>query len=138
VYQLHDALQNQYWSAGELHDVDVRSTLETHRLEFVEVKEYMTNGHQKQSGWEAMKSVIRWNRKTFELQIRPLRNFLHERERLTHESHVSFKAQREQVRQQVAEQMPLFRFYRDLLQWLFSDVSAPPPQYPKLTVHMEP
>jgi hypothetical protein len=138
VYRLQNAVQQLSWSAAALHDAGVAATPETQRLELVEVKEYLANGHQKQSGWTAMKSVVRWNAKTFELQIQPLRNFLHERERLTGESHVSFKAQREQVRQQVAEQLPLFRFYRDLLQWLFGDSSAPPPRYAGITVLMEP
>jgi ppGpp synthetase/RelA/SpoT-type nucleotidyltranferase len=138
VYRLQNAIQQLSWPAAALRDAGVAPTPETQRLELVEVKEYLASGHQKQSGWKAMKSVVRWNAKTFELQIQPLRNFLHERERLTRESHVSFKAQREQVRQQVAEQLPLFRFYRDLLQWLFGDASAPPPAYAGITVLLEP
>lgn len=138
VYRLHTALRDQCWSTGALREVGITPAPETCRLDFVEVKEYTSNGHQKQSGWEAMKSVVRWNTKTFELQIQPLRNFLHERERLTGESHVSFRTQREQVRQEVAEHIPLFRFYRDLLQWLFLDASAAPPRYPGLIVRMEP
>ncbi len=138
VYRLQHALRAQCWPAAALRAVGVSPTPQTRCLELIEVKEYLTNGHQKQSGWEAMKSVVRWNTRTFELQIQPLRTFLHERERLTRESHVSFKAQREQVRQEVAERIPLFRFYRDLLQWLFLDASAAPPRYPGIIVRMEP
>ena len=108
----------------------------TRQLEFVEVKDYLTPGHSKRSGWEAMKSVIRWSGKTIEIQVQPLRTFLHERELLTQESHVSFKAQREQVRNRVAEQVPLFRFYRDLLHWLFREPTSTPPQHPGITVFL--
>lgn len=136
AYRLQQMLHDLRWTADLLDGLGIAATPEAQRLEFVEVKEYLARGHAKQSGWEAIKSVVRWQDRTFELQIQPLRNFLHERERLTSESHVSFKAQREQVRQQVAEQIPLFRFYRDLLQWLFGDPSTPPPSYPGISVHV--
>ncbi len=97
------------------------------QLRFVEVKDYLSSDQRKKTGWEAMKSVVQWWDKTFEIQIQPLPNFHHEREYLTRESHNSFKLNREQVRKQVAEQVPLFRFYQDLLQWLFLSPQLPAP-----------
>lgn len=102
---------------------------ETHqRLQFVESKDYLQRPSRKQSGWTALKSVVHWAGKTFEIQVQPLSNFLHERERLTRESHASFKSTRERVRDEVAQRLPLFAFYRALLKWLFVDPSSEPPR----------
>ena len=60
--------------------------------------------------------------------MQPLSNFLHERERLTRESHASFKSTRERVRDEVAQRLPLFAFYRALLKWLFVDPSSEQPR----------
>lgn len=96
-------------------------------LRFIEVKNYLEQESRKRSGWSAVKSVVAWAGRTFEVQIQPLSNFLHERERLTRESHASFKSTRERVRDEIAARMPLFRFYRSLLRWLFVDPSEAPP-----------
>ncbi len=96
-------------------------------LRFIEVKNYLEHESRKRSGWSAMKSVVAWAGRTFEVQVQPLSNFLHERERLTRESHASFKSTRERVRDEIASRMPLFGFYRSLLRWLFVDPSAEPP-----------
>ncbi|MBM4778286.1 MAG: hypothetical protein GQE15_11345 [Archangiaceae bacterium] len=98
------------------------------RLQFVESKDYLQRPSRKQSGWTALKSVVHWAGKTFEIQVQPLSNFLHERERLTRESHASFKSTRERVRDEVAQRLPLFGFYRALLEWLFVDPSSEPPR----------
>ena len=103
--------------------------LPTERLEFVETKDYLKRPSRKQSGWSAIKSVVRWGGRTFEIQVQPLSNFLHERERLTRESHASFKTTRERVRDEVAERLPLFGFYRALLRWLFLDPSSEAPKH---------
>jgi hypothetical protein len=101
---------------------------DAHRaLRFLEVKNYLEQESRKRSGWSAMKSVVSWAGRTFEVQVQPLSNFLHERERLTRESHASFKSTRERVRDEVAARLPLFGFYRALLRWLFVDPSAEPP-----------
>lgn len=101
---------------------------ELHRaLSFLEVKDYTARKSRKQSGWTAMKSVVRWGGRTFEIQVQPLSNFLHERERLTRESHQGFKATRERVRDEVATRFPLFGFSRSLLRWLFVDPTGEPP-----------
>ncbi len=97
------------------------------RLEFVEVKDYLQRIHRKRSGWEAMKSVVRWAGKTFEIQVQPLENFLNERELLTRESHAGFKSRREALREQIAQQLPLFGYYLALLRWLFSGAEGTPP-----------
>ena len=61
-----------------------------------------------------------WWERTFEIQIQPLQNFYKEREHFSKESHAGFKTKRESIRDQVAEQIPLMRFYRDLLQYVFA------------------
>lgn len=101
---------------------------DAHRgLRFLEVKNYLEQESRKRSGWSAVKSVVAWAGRTFEVQVQPLSNFLHERERLTRESHASFKSTRERVRDEIAARLPLFGFYRALLRWLFVDPSGEPP-----------
>jgi len=104
------------------------------RLAFVEVKDYLMRPSRKQSGWSALKSVVSWSDRTFEIQVQPLSNFLHERERLTKESHQSFKATRERVREEVAGRIPLFAFYRRLLRWLFVDPTGDAPEHEGITI----
>lgn len=113
------------------------TTDEHRRLEFVEVKDYLARKSRKHSGWSAMKSVVRWGGRTFEIQVQPLQNFLRERERLTKESHAGFKATREQVRDEVAARVPLFGFARALLHWLFMDPWSAPPTHPGVEVIVE-
>lgn len=136
AHKVHLALVELAWSDEALAKFEIESAPQNRRLQFVEIKDYLTPGQQKQSGWEALKSVVRWSDKTVEIQIQTLGNFLHERELLTKESHTSFRANREQVRNQVAEQLPLFRFYRDLLRWLFLNPDGPPPVYPGVTLSL--
>jgi len=136
VYQVQKALEALTWPDATLGRFHVVPSAATRRLEWVEVKDYLAHDDRKQSGWEAVKSVVRWSDRLIEIQIQPLRNFLHERELLTRESHVSFKDNRERVRRQVAEGIPLFRFYQDLLRWLFLDPAARSPSYPSVTVSL--
>lgn len=96
-------------------------------LRFLEVKDYMSRRSRKHSGWSALKSVVQWGGRTFEIQVQPLSNFLHERERLTKESHASFKVTRDRVRDEVAARLPLFSFYRNLLRWIFVEQRGDPP-----------
>ncbi len=136
AYRVHHALVDLTWPDELLLAQQIEPCAATRRLSFVEVKDYLEASQRKQSGWQALKSVVQWAGKTMEIQIQPLHNFLHEREMLTHESHMSFKAHREQVRDQVAAQVPLFRFYRDLLVWVFRTPSAPPPAHEGITVRL--
>lgn len=105
-------------------------------LRFIEVKNYLEQESRKRSGWSAMKSVVAWSGRTFEVQVQPLSNFLHERERLTRESHASFKTTRDRVRDEIAARMPLFGFYRSLLRWLFVDPTAEPPMHEGVEVSL--
>jgi len=73
--------------------------------------------------------VVRWGGRTCEIQIQPLHNYLAERELLTRESHTAFKANRDQVRKEVADQDPLFGFYLKLLRWLFVAPDEPQPEH---------
>ncbi len=136
AHKVHLALTALAWSDEALLKFQVEPLPENRRLHFVEIKDYLAPSQQKGSGWEALKSVVRWSEKTVEIQIQPLGNFLYERELLTKESHTSFRANRERIRNQVAEQIPLFRFYRDLLRWLFLHPDGPPPLYPGVTLSL--
>ncbi|MCB9647830.1 MAG: hypothetical protein H6730_14670 [Deltaproteobacteria bacterium] len=133
VRRAHDALQGL---AFEPHELEARAVqgAEHRRLNFLEVKDYLDDP--KNSGWAAMKSVVRWRDRTFEIQVQPLQNFLRERERLTRESHASFKATREQVRDEVAARVPLFGYCRALLQWIFVSPQGPPPEHPGVEVRI--
>lgn len=111
---------------GLLAEVGIDPGPETKRLQVLEVKDYLGSGEQKKSGWSAVKSVVRWRGQIFEIQVQALGNYLRERERLTRESHSGFKARREALRDEVARAVPLFGFYRDLLQWLFGSREQPP------------
>lgn len=134
--EVQSALIELTWPDAALQACEISPGPETRRLTFVEVKDYLAPNQQKQSGWEGIKSVVKWANKTFEIQVQPLGNFLHEREVLTKESHNTFKLNREQVREKVAQQIPLFRFYRDLLHWLFQNPDTPPPNYPGVTISL--
>jgi hypothetical protein len=133
VQKLQGILETISWEEAQLSGVGIPSAVGANRLEFVEIKNYL-KGHEKGSGWEAMKSVVRWHGRTFEIQIQPLRNFWRERELLTRESHAGFKSRREQIRNQVAEQIPLFRFYQSLLRWLVQNPDGPAPVFPGVSV----
>lgn len=130
---LHEALQQLEWSQTELAAVSVTGGDEALGLCFLETKDYMA-GQGKESGWEALKSVVTWNGRIFEIQIQTLSNFWREREHLTRESHAGFKGRREQIRQQIAEHVPLFGFYQSLLKWLFQNPEGPVPVFPGVTV----
>jgi hypothetical protein len=125
--RVQDALAELTFDDDRLNQREVAVDDEHRKLVFVEVKDYLKRKSRKQSGWTALKSVVRWGGRTFEIQVQPLSNFLHERERLTKESHASFKTTRERVRDGVAARVPLFGFYRALLRWLFVDPSSDPP-----------
>lgn len=127
AYVVQQAIADLTFAADRLGAREVPDDDEHRRLAFVEVKDYLKRRSRKQSGWSAVKSVVHWGGRTFEIQVQPLSNFLHERERLTKESHASFKSTRERVRDGVAARLPLFSFYRALLRWLFVDPTGDPP-----------
>jgi hypothetical protein len=94
---------------------------------------------EKRSGWGAIKSVASWWDKLFEIQILTLATHHNEREHLTRESHTGHKSRRESVRDTVAERIPLFKFYRDLLRWLFLGApSEAAPTFPKISIAVDP
>lgn len=137
VYRVQEALQGLVLSDEALSRFPLPPGVSGRCLEFVEVKDYLSREHRKRSGWKALKSVVRWAGKTFEIQLQPLGNFLHERETLTRESHAGFKARREELREQVAQQFPLFGAYLTLLRWLFSGAAGTPPELHGVTVRVE-
>jgi hypothetical protein len=104
-------------------------------LEFIETKEHLEESDRKASGWQAIKSVVRWGGRTFEVQVQPMHNYLAEKEQLTSESHSGFKSRREAIRDQIAKDIPLFQFYRDLLKWLFlNENDVPVPSFQHVTL----
>jgi len=133
--QLHDELERLTWESSQLQAVGEPYSIKSQALTFLETKDYI-RGAEKGSGWEAMKSVIMWSGKIFEVQVQPLGNFWREREHLTRESHAGFKSRREEIRQQVAERIPLFRFYQNLLRWLIQLPDAPAPSFPGVSVNL--
>jgi ppGpp synthetase/RelA/SpoT-type nucleotidyltranferase len=133
VVSLHQELERLSWSTTELQAVGEPPSPLVTRLSFVETKDYIRNA-EKNSGWEAMKSVITWGGRMFEVQVQPLSNFWREREHLTRESHAGFKSRREEIRLQVAERIPLFRFYQSLLRWLIQLPASPAPTFPGISV----
>ncbi len=137
--ELQLELEGRAFSAAALDSVDVSATRRAQELSFLEVKDYLGDGSTsaKQSGWRAIKSVVRWDGQLFEIQIQPLRNYHSELERFTLESHEEFKAQRDALRNSMARQIPLFGFYRDLLRWLFGNRSEAPPTFPGVAVIVE-
>ena len=126
---LHAALQRGAWTSSILEAHGVPMSDATARMVFIETKDYMGQWGRKATGWSAIKSVFRWWDTMIEVQVQPLANFHREREALTAESHVGFKARREALRNQIADRMPLFGFYRDLLRWLFLSPAEPAPTF---------
>lgn len=90
-------------------------------LEYVEVKDYLTcpPEQMKKTGWRALKSVVKWNDGLFELQVQPLANYYLELDHMAGPSHSSFKSARDRMREDLAQQYPLYGFYRQLLKMLF-------------------
>lgn len=126
---LHDALLNVQWQSGMLERHSVPVGAATSHLEFIEVKDYMALDGRKATGWEAIKSVFKWWDIMIEVQVQPLWNYHQEREFLTRQSHAGFKAHREALRNQIADTIPLFSFYRNLLRWLFLSPDEPAPAF---------
>jgi hypothetical protein len=136
ILAFQDELQNLAFSQEELDKLDIPVNPTTQRLEWLETKDYIQGAQQKKSGWKALKSVVRWWDSTFEIQVQPLRNYLQERERLTQESHASFKTRREEMRTALEERLPLYGFYRALLQWLFLKPDGQPPTHPNVEIKL--
>lgn len=129
VRKMQRVLRDLRFSDEALARRGVPTTSETRALEWLEVKDYTGEHGRKESGWEAVKSVVAWSGSTFEIQVQSLRSYHLERERLTQASHDSFKGRREEVRDRAAAIIPLFGFYRDLLRWLFLSPNTPPPTF---------
>ena len=135
--RLQEALEGLRFSPEELEEAGIELNAGHDQLKFLEVKDYLTGPQNKQSGWEALKSVVQWWDGVFEIQIQPLSNYFREREMLTRESHAAFKANREHVRNELVQRIPLMGFYRDLLYWLFVAPNTPPPRFNNVDVRVE-
>jgi len=135
--RLHAHLESLRWSPGDraAHHVPVDES--TAALTLLETKDYLSREGRKRSGFMAVKSVVGWWDRTFEIQVQPLRNYYRERERITKESHAAHKLRREEVRAQLAGQVPLMGFYRDLLEWLFDGAQGEGPTHPGVTLTVQ-
>ncbi|MBI3071173.1 MAG: hypothetical protein HYY84_03495 [Deltaproteobacteria bacterium] len=138
VQRIHQLLHEMRWTRAQLMAHGIGGDAANESLLFVEVKDYLGTSEQKRSGWQAIKSVVRWWGDTFEIQVQPLQNYMKERERVTKESHAFFKTRREAIRDEVAASFPLFGFYRDVLTWLFRSPDEPPPRFPGVSVKLLP
>ena len=136
AHLLHNTLTVFRWPEGDLQPLKIPHGPNTRSLDFLEVKDYLGKRGPKESGWQAIKSVVRWWDATFEIQVQPLHNYYRELERLSQESHAGFKARREALREQVAQSIPLFKFYRDLLRWLFRSPHQPAPTFPSVSLEV--
>ncbi len=137
VAKLKEWLANISWSPSDLDLVEREGfTRSTERLLILEEKDYLAEATQKQSGWSALKLVVSWMDKTFEIQIQSLRNYLSEQEFLTKESHAGFKARRESLREGIAEREPLYGYFRALLFWMFmgGNSVALAPKHPQVAL----
>jgi hypothetical protein len=132
--RLHDMISNLTLSAELFEHLDIPMDQANRSFEVVEVKDYLTKKQEKLSGWNAIKSVIRWGGGTFEIQIQPLQSYYLECDHLTKESHQAFKTKRDKLRHHIGELIPLYRFYRDLLRWLFLNPDGPAPQLDRVKV----
>ncbi len=132
--KLHDALFDIEWSPETLARHSVPVAPASSRLEFIEVKDYIAQDGRKSTGWEAIKSVCKWSDTMIEVQVQPLSNYHQEREFLTRESHAGFKSHRESLRNQIADAVPLFGFYRNLLRWLFLSPDEPAPEFSAVNI----
>jgi hypothetical protein len=92
-------------------------------LQFIETKDYLTcsPSDMKKTGWKAIKSVVSWQNKLFEVQVQPLTNYYLEIDHMAEQSHNSFKLVRDSLRDELARIIPLYGFYRDLLRMLFME-----------------
>lgn len=137
VSRIHQELETVRWDEEVLAKLTIPYRDGTRSLGFIETKNYLGQNDRKKSGWEALKSVVQWWDKVIEIQVQPLSKFMREREFLTRESHSGFKSKREEIRNQVAEQIPHFKFFRDLLRWLFQNGADCPPNFPGVQVVVE-
>lgn len=131
---LQAKLESLIWTEQTLGEAGARNARGAQEMTFLEVKDYLAEEGAKASGWRALKSAAVWCHQLFELQIQPLRNYHDELERFTVESHEEFKLKREALRNTIAEQTPLFGFYRDLLRWFFVDAREAPPAFGRVRV----
>jgi ppGpp synthetase/RelA/SpoT-type nucleotidyltranferase len=130
--QVHHDLQDitndifNWEKLGELHHFEVNPAdipPTDKMLEFVETKDYLTceRASMKRTGWRALKSVVMWHERLFEIQVQPLSNYYLELDHMSGPSHRSFKLSRDTMRDEVALHVPLYGFYRDLLKMLFME-----------------
>lgn len=126
---VHEQLHSILLSSDELKRINIAIELgekSKSHLEFIETKDYLTcpRSQMKKTGWKALKSVVRWQGRLFEIQIQPLGNYYLELDHMSGPSHRSFKISRDKVRDQISERVPLYGVYRNLLKNLFKGTEA--------------
>jgi hypothetical protein len=130
-------LAQRQWTDEERTEAHVPLETNTGSLQVLETKNYQSD-YTKTSGWKAHKSVVQWWDATFEIQVQSMHSYFRELQRLNQDSHESFRQQRAQLRARVAEQLPLFAFYTDLLRWLMGPqpLQGPPPTFPGIVLEL--
>lgn len=128
-------LKDLTWNEETLKQHGIDSSDGAERLRLVELKDYLSD--RKRSGWGALKAVVQWAGKTFEIQIQTANSYHRELLYLTSESHAGHKQRRESLRQTIGEQIPLFAFYLDLLHWLFVSGNGETPSIDGVRVLLE-
>ena len=131
-------LSESSWTTQQLAKHRVPGVRSAKQPRLIELKNHLGEDMQKKSGWQALKAVISWWDKTFEVQIQSLDVYFREQEYLTSESHAGFKERRERLRKMVAERLPLFGFYLEMLHWLFIFPESDPPRLENLQINMRP
>ncbi|HEY9775589.1 MAG TPA: hypothetical protein V6C81_17625 [Planktothrix sp.] len=128
--KVHQELQSievgHQMAYGDLSSVDYQASSDSGKLlEFIETKDYLHCEplQMKKTGWRALKSVVKWHGRLFEIQVQPLSNYYLELDHMSGQSHGSFKMRRDKLRDELAQRIPLYGFYRDLLRMLFLETN---------------
>ncbi len=120
-WKVHEMLKDLTTTVPVEHAAEGNPDFGEKLLQFIETKDYLTcnPNAMKKTGWKAIKSVVKWCDRLFELQVQPLSNYYLELDHMSGPSHSSFKSFRDKMRDDVSERVPLYGFYRNLLRTLF-------------------
>lgn len=132
--EIHEKIEHMRLSLSDLAALEARHGIgfDLHQhggsnfLKFIETKDYLNCAPEKmkKTGWRAIKSVVTWEDSLIEIQVQPLVNYYLELDHMSGPSHRSFKTKRDELRDEVARQIPLYSFYRDLLKMLFMETNV--------------
>lgn len=118
-YRVHKRLETLEFRADDLLDLGAADAPPS--MQLMESKDYMAlpPEQKKQTGWEALKNVYRWDGHVFEVQIQTEANYYLEASDLSDTSHRTFEMQRTALREALDARVPHYREFRDVLKVLF-------------------